>query len=88
MAKLTLKFNSADKKVSRISAEDFVIAYAGATCWDDVCAATGLTRGAAYQRYKKLVRHGVKLPQLGRKPRFDETKVAELNALFKKYRNK
>lgn len=44
MAKLTLKFNSADKKVSRISAEDFVIAYAGATCWDDVCAATGLTR--------------------------------------------
>ena len=70
---------------SKVTAEDFVVAWATSKSLEDVVKSTGLNKptvqARAYQ-YRKL---GVKLPKLNPPTKFDDLRIAQLNSLIKKY---
>lgn len=70
---------------SKVTAEDFVVAWATSKSLDEVCHSTGLNKPTVQQRSYQLRKLGVKLPKLSPPTKFDDLRIAQLNSLIKKY---
>lgn len=72
--------------MTKVSNEDFVVAWATSRTIDDVVKNTGMTRDAAGARGRYLRAKGVKLPKLNRPgTKLDALAVAQLNSLISKH---
>lgn len=71
-----------------ISPEDFVVAWQTSDSIEAVCRTTGLSYDGARQRAKRMRGAGVKLKHMviRRRHAFDPFRVAQLNALARKYK--
>lgn len=73
--------------MKNISPEDFIVAWQTSESIQACAATTGLSYDGCRQRAKRLRKAGVKLKMMTirRSTTFDSLRVAQLNALAKKY---
>lgn len=72
----------------RTSHEDFVVSWMTARNMESVMKETKMSKAAITARATMLRSKGVKLPRLSVKPVLDDLRVAQLNSLVNKYKEK